>query len=410
MGMPDILQTQAKYRARKAKGKARSNAGGNDGSGKPPIADKGEKNDNDVEGTDAQSGFQWVATKCWVKCNMNEEPISPYVYGGPCDRVPKPGSAPQSLHVNTGTDIVPAGSSVAASSSVLAALLEPVLDRIKVLTEPKQIEVKLPKVALAQIVTEWTPPVVEHKRHRCPIPHNSSRDFNLFMKYLQGEGLKPETININMLNLKRFFNLLVVEEGPHVVIGTMCAIYYNDLMAKIMEAPLMHLKYTWSRNIVTALDHLCNHLKIECNKKRWNEAHTTLQQLVDEVLSVYNKQGLKCRTEADSKKKRLDASRLQNFPALKTIKAALQDAMIGLGVLSKRRSGHTRLGFSERLNSTTAMVGIIYYNSFAGRSGEWETMTHEHVLTQLSAGADHLLCNEHKVHVFLFQGQGGPQG
>jgi hypothetical protein len=30
----------------------------------------------------------------------------------------------------------------------------------------------------------------------------------------------------------------------------------------------MAVKYTWSRNMILALDHFCEHLKIVCNKKR----------------------------------------------------------------------------------------------------------------------------------------------
>lgn len=56
----------------------------------------------------------------------------------------------------------------------------------------------------------------------------------------------------------------------------------------------------------------------------------------------------------------------------------------------------------QRLNATTAMVGIIYYNAFAGRSGEWENMQREYVVEQIAAGADHFLCNEHKAVSYLF--------
>jgi hypothetical protein len=42
------------------------------------------------------------------------------------------------------------------------------------------------------------------------------------------------------------------------------------------------------------------------------------------------------------------------------------------------------------------MVGIIYYNSFAGRSGEWQAMLGGHVLGQIQAGKDFLLCHQHK--------------
>jgi hypothetical protein len=39
-------------------------------------------------------------------------------------------------------------------------------------------------------------------------------------------------------------------------------------------------------------------------------------------------------------------------------------------------------------------VGVIFYNSFAGRSGEWEQMLRSDVLQQ--ASSDYILCKNHK--------------
>ncbi len=42
------------------------------------------------------------------------------------------------------------------------------------------------------------------------------------------------------------------------------------------------------------------------------------------------------------------------------------------------------------LQATTAVVGIISYNSFAGRSGEWVKFTREYVEDMLASGTTHL--------------------
>ena len=42
------------------------------------------------------------------------------------------------------------------------------------------------------------------------------------------------------------------------------------------------------------------------------------------------------------------------------------------------------------------LVGIIHFNSFAGRSGEWQSMTKDYVLEQLRKGSTCLVCPNHK--------------
>ena len=49
-----------------------------------------------------------------------------------------------------------------------------------------------------------------------------------------------------------------------------------------------------------------------------------------------------------------------------------------------------------RLEAATALVGVIFFNSFAGRSGEWELMQSSHVTGQLDKCSTFLLCPQHK--------------
>jgi hypothetical protein len=49
-----------------------------------------------------------------------------------------------------------------------------------------------------------------------------------------------------------------------------------------------------------------------------------------------------------------------------------------------------------RLEAATALVGVIFYNSFAGRSGEWELMQRSHVKDHLDKHNTFLLCPQHK--------------
>ena len=61
---------------------------------------------------------------------------------------------------------------------------------------------------------------------------------------------------------------MIVEDGKFELAGVLCSVYQQDIVQNMMESPLMAVKYTWSRNIILALDHFCEHMKIVCNKKR----------------------------------------------------------------------------------------------------------------------------------------------
>jgi hypothetical protein len=88
-------------------------------------------------------------------------------------------------------------------------------------------------------------------------------------------------------------------------------------------------------------------------------------------------------------------TRLQTFPTRDKIKAAVSKAMMAIGALSEKTIGENHLASEEQLYVTTAMVGIIFYNSFAGRREPWEDLTREHVADQIAAGANYVLCNAH---------------
>ena len=88
-------------------------------------------------------------------------------------------------------------------------------------------------------------------------------------------------------------------------------------------------------------------------------------------------------------------TRLQTFPTRDKIKAAVSKAMMAIGALSEKTIGENHLASEEQLYVTTAMVGIIFYNSFAGRREPWEDLAREHVADQIAAGANYVLCNAH---------------
>ena len=74
------------------------------------------------------------------------------------------------------------------------------------------------------------------------------------------------------------------------------------------------------------------------------------------------------------------------------MRADVKAAMVDLHLMS-RQSGPTD---STKAAANIAIIGILYLNGFAGRSGEWQIMKKAYVLEQLDAGADHLIWSNHK--------------
>ena len=431
MGLQDKMTQQVAYRAakkkqeegevesepkaKKAKGQQAPGSGQEEGQPKqkkakkegdvvkvPGVGSKDLMPMHKVEDQqEEESDTKWVAMRCWIKCDVQGKPVTPLVCAGPCSSTLEPGKKVKGPGVQSSfaswlkpgmhPDLLPP-----PGVPSLSPELADIKAQLAAAVGPKKIEVKLPKVGISTFLSDWNQPEKEAKRNSCPISCTSTMDFSSFAKYLKDAGQKQVSIDTYIMNIKRFFNLLAIEKGAFEPTGVLCSVYQEDIMQKLMDAPLMGFQFSWTRKIIWALDHFCSHLKVYCNKKRYLEARTTIQQLEDEVLSAYKKQCLKARKGADRKKFHVDAARLDHFPSSDEAKEAVLKAMVSLASLSHEATGKPQLSFNEKLNATTAMVGIIHYNSFAGRSGEWQSMPRNHVEEQIALGKDYLLCPEHK--------------
>ena len=145
--------------------------------------------------------------------------------------------------------------------------------RIEAALAPKDIEVPLPEVAPKGFVFQWFHPQAK-LRCACPIP-KEAQDFNRFefddfTKYLETHTKQksPGTRSNTILNLRRFFYMLDIEEGDWDQVGVMCAIYQKDVLPEMKVAPMLDRRYGWSRDIDSALEHYCDHLQLVCSKKK----------------------------------------------------------------------------------------------------------------------------------------------
>jgi hypothetical protein len=166
----------------------------------------------------------------------------------------------------------------------------------------------------------------------------------------------------------------------------------ESLLNGIMSQPLMHVKCTWCRKMLAALTSFCTYQILVCERKNWVECSRRIKLMRDEILPVYKTRCQKEKKLASARKHNTDRIRLQNYPEQQVVQAAVREAMLYIGRLAMDMEGHQQLTTSQRSAATTALVGIIHYNSFAGRVGEWQHMLKEHVKSQIEKGLNYLEC------------------
>ena len=50
--------------------------------------------------------------------------------------------------------------------------------------------------------------------------------------------------------------------------GVLCALYTQNVLAEMKDAPLLQCRYGWAKDMDSALKHYVEHMKIECNKQQ----------------------------------------------------------------------------------------------------------------------------------------------
>jgi hypothetical protein len=155
-----------------------------------------------------------------------------------------------------------------------------------------------------------------------------SKEAEEFAKFDLGDFEQYLRSNTNMrdersrkycvLNLKRFFHLLVIPDGSDPI-GVLCSIHRSGVMAKVAETPLLDHRYTWARSMFAAVESFTKFCIMVCNRCRFMEAKALLQGFIDETLTGLLKQGFLYRKVADQGKRLRDSDRTACFPAIDTV-------------------------------------------------------------------------------------------
>ena len=245
---------------------------------------------------------------------------------------------------------------------------------------PKDVEVTVPAVAV----------------NACPITICQAYRAEGLDKHLFAQGLQAQAVDENCEANNRFFNMLVFDGAigtePHWHIGVLARVYQDDLLEELFSLDCLDPTFSWSRRMASTLHHFIRFAVVQCTRRRLLETKIFLESLAQDAVNPYKKRTSKGKVSADKKKFRTDAIRIGKFPLMVDMKTSVRLAMVDLHRLLAQGE-HTE---NDEAAANIAMVGIIYLNGFAGRSGEWQKMKRAYVQDQLNMNCASLTCKEHK--------------
>lgn len=271
------------------------------------------------------------------------------------------------------------------------------------------IEIDLPAVTIkdqpvanGKTLRTWQHPEGEKPyRVTCPLnggkmPSTYSFDMTEFKHWLprNTKVKKASSIYATCGNLERLFQLLDFAPGSDPK-GVLCQCLTCDLITELRNLPIMDKRYSWPKAMMDALDHYLKFQAMLCNRARprLTETKLTLQQLNEEVVQGLKGEDQDQRMKQCAAKKRKDTNQMyKQWPDTLAIKAAVSQAMVDLAYVVERYEGTpVELALMNKL-----IIGIIHYNEFAGRSGEWAKLSAVHVHVQFRDGKHVLVCQDHK--------------
>ncbi len=224
--------------------------------------------------------------------------------------------------------------------------------------------------------------------------------FSDFAKYLKLNTRQnaEESRKTTISSLKRFLVSLKLPDGDIHPVAVMCSVHKHNIFDKLSETGAWDIKATWTRQMIGAVTDYVNYLITVCNREKWNDHKTTLHQLLDDSLAGFRKGTNLAKSDSDFRKKMADTARLEDFPATDLIKQAVKLAMVRLWLLRNvcKEMKAEALPMKLKVEAATAIVGIICFNSFPGRSGEWVKMLRTAVWKQWKKGASYIVCVDHK--------------
>ena len=222
------------------------------------------------------------------------------------------------------------------------------------------------------------------------------------------------TVNDHCLAMTRVLHMLRVNGNDiwdkNVISDPMLvvAMYMHDVHKKVLNIPLLQVKFSWTRKILEGMTAYAGWHKQLAQKKlltsdggAWHKHVAAIDQFSKELSGGYAKRVHTEQARRREAKKVTDLNRIRALPDRETMKIGIRRAQLTLIHIERTTRTTTLLPEQLQSKANACLVGIIFCDGFAGRCQEWTLMKFDDVQKAIADGQDWILCPLHKTsHVY----------
>lgn len=375
-----------------------------------------------------QPTFQWLAHMCWVKCDLQGNPVMPLEVQGLCqtakaEPLTEAQSSKEPAAASQAQGVV--ATSTASAHTEPEALVVQHLQNMgkqleslqaRVLADPKAWMKTVPHLAIkAKFVAHPGPPAKgEGLCTKALWPKEFKKDFVQLHEFWEHLG---DVMNKKKTNLEEPYRcvgraMAMLEETPGPqppdMPGTgdlrfLVGMWLSRAHEQLMGLSLMSPKYTWAMSTMEGLVLYCQyHLKAMTVKKLhgeegfWGEYSEALTLMVAELQGGHWK---RCHDQLllnHNRKMREDLAKLKKFPPLEERRAAVLKSFLTIKCVARRWAGQPSMPrrLWGLLNANA--VGSLYNCTHGGRKLEWELALRTRVAQMVLDQVHWLVCEQHK--------------
>ena len=186
---------------------------------------------------------------------------------------------------------------------------------------------------------------------------------------------------------------------PRVLVS----LYLSGAHSDMFSLAITHPAHSWTRKLLECLKLYCEfqisavaRQQLLTDDLKWGKYKVSIEQLLAELKGGVAKRVADEKANRASARRGSDRARIDAFPTVQELQTAVSRGMIALQLIAARCAGRGEMTHADQGQATVAMVGICALNGYFGRKKEWQSATADHVVSQLDAGLDYIVCANHK--------------
>ena len=217
----------------------------------------------------------------------------------------------------------------------------------------------------------------------------------------QQRNLGEGSLSPNTTAVKRFLGIFKAPADMDLLSAEfMGEVYKQDMVGAARNLPLLNPKHSCCQKMPSAIGHWVSwHLAV-CNRQEDYTWTNKLNALNNDLVG-WQRKCSEAHDMANMARKLYDANRIAKMKDADGLKEAAVAAMLRLRAIATHYQGRQHISMKALGEANTALVGVIWCCTWAGRDYEWKIVTKQTILDILTpredgSVVDHLVCTKHK--------------